>query len=298
MRLLILMAGCVAVSPTGASDAPLSNSSGDSADTSCGVVLRTAYVNLEGRMGPETVCSAGTCWAVVNGTFDVANGSDVTPLVLFQSASDGQWRQEVTAAIWGAPLGFRRYSFRLTHDTFTTGPSSTVHLIPFVRTLNGGRVFDHNRVLDALGSYTLSPDNDWQVQQDMSCPGSPPHGIETLVFAQSWQNSGYGNLVESGKLDLNYDVYRIPSGLGCTHDGVPTVAVTAFAQFQPGGAILSERIDGPPDSSGKVTSIPLEYDVPGNATQVSLWFLDSSECNGDQWDSRYGANYVYSVSKN
>jgi hypothetical protein len=293
--LLLVLVGCAA-SPSAETGAALANSTGDSADTSCGIVLRTAYVNLQGRMGPETDCSTGTCWAVVNGTFDVA-ATDPTAAVLFRSARDGQWREAPASAIWGAPLGFRRYGFRITHDTFTSGAGSTLYLIPFVRTLAGGRIFDHNRVVDSLGSYTLSPDDNWQIQQDSSCPGAPPRGIRTLVFAEGWQNSGYGNLVQSGKLDLDYDIYRIPSGLGCTHDGVPTVAVTAFAQFQPGSQLLQERIDGPLGAGGKFTSIPLEFDVPANATQVALWFLDGSECNGDEWDSAWGANYVYSVGR-
>ncbi len=254
-------------------------------------------------MGPQTDCSTGTCWVIINGNFDVSNtvlDAGATPAVLYQSAIDGTWRTAVALPTWNAGLGYRRFAFTLNQDTFTSGANSqTVNLIPFVRTLAGGRAFDHNRVVDPLGAYVLSANDDWAIQADASCPAAAPHGIRTIVFSQGWQQSGYGSLVDSGKLDLNYDIYRIPSGLGCTHDGEPTFAVTAFAQFQPGGATLSERIDGPFDNSAeKYQSLPLEFDVPAGATQVSLWFLDSSECNGDQWDSQYGANYVYAVSAN
>ncbi len=275
---------------------------GDHADTGCAVTLRQAYSTLEGRMGPQTDCSTGTCWAVVNVSFDVATSlvqADATPGVLWQSALDGQWRSTDAQPTWNAGLGYRRYAVALAHDTFTAGPNSqTVQLIPFVRTVAGGRGFDHNAIPDPLGSYSLSPDDNWQVTVNGTCLAAAPHGVRTEVYAQGWQDSGYGNWVQNGKLDINYDIYRIPSGLGCSHDGVPTFAVTAFAQFQPGGATLHERIDGPLGSDGKYQSLPLEFDIPGGATQVSLWFLDSSECNGDEWDSRYGANYVYSVSAN
>jgi hypothetical protein len=261
--------------------------------------LRSAHVNLEGRLGPQTDCSTGTCWVIIEGDVDVAMTVMPTsdaPFVQYQSAIDGTWRQAGALPVWGAPLGYRRYHFVLNRDTFTAGPSSTVHLIPFVRTGAGGRAFDHNRVPDPLGAYTLSPDDNWTIQDDGSCAGAPPRGIETLVFAQGWQSSGSGRLVENGKLDISYDIYRIPSGLGCSTDGVEAFAVTAYMQVQPGGAITQERIDGPIDASGRFQSLPLELDVPSDATQVSLWFLDSSECRGNEWDSRYGANYVYAVS--
>jgi hypothetical protein len=282
---------------------PWIGDSGDFADTTCSVVLRQSWVNLESSMGPQTDCSSGTCWVVVNGNFDVAMAlvqDDVVPGVLYQSAIDGTWREQDALPSWNAGLGYRRYSFTLNHDTFTDGPNSqTVNLIPFVRTVAGGRAFDHNRIADLMGSYSLTGLNAWNIPADSSCPAAAPHGIQTLVFAVDWSNSGYGSLVQNGKLDINYDIYRIPSGLGCTTDGVSAFAVTAYAQLQPSGTILSERIDGPLDTTAMpeaYQSLPLEFDIPADATGVALWFLDSSECNGDDWDSQYGSNYVYSVS--
>ncbi len=307
VALLGLGLGCSAQKRSAAHTDGITTAQGDSADTFCDVVLRTAYVNLEGRAGPQSNCSTGICWAIVNGTFDISAGAQaaaVEPGVLYQSAHDNQWRQAAATAIWGAGLGYRRYSFAIDHDTFTSPTSgsappegSVVRLIPFVRTPAGGRVFDHNRVADLSAAYLLTPENNWQIQQDASCAAAPPHGIRTLVFATGWQNSGYGALVQSGKLDINYDIERIPSGLYCTHDGVPTYAVTAYVQFEPSGALLSERIDGPLNlATGQIASVPLEFDVPTHATSAALWFLDSSECNGDQWDSNYGTNYTYPVA--
>ncbi len=279
---------------------PWIGESGDLSDTTCSVVLRQASVNLEGRMGPQTDCSSGTCWVVINGSFDVSMPlvqAAVAPGVLYRSAIDGLWREATALPSWDAGLGYLRYSFTLNHDTFTSGPNSqTVNMIPFVRTVAGGRAFDHNRIADTLGSYVLTGENDWSVPADSSCPAAAPHGIMTLVFAQGWEDSGYGSLLQNGKLDINYDIYRIPSGLGCTTDGVSAFAVTAFVQLQPSGTTLSERIDGPLDATGKYQSLPLEFDIPSDATQVALWFLDSSECRGDEWDSQYGSNYVYPVS--
>ncbi len=102
--------------------------------------------------------------------------------------------------------------------------------------------------------------------------------------------------MQSGKLDINYDIYRIPSGLNCTTDGVTAFAVTAFVRYLPSGQQFQEAINGPFDpTTEKLTSIPLEFDVPADATSAQLWFLDSSECNGDEWDSNYGSNYDYPV---
>jgi hypothetical protein len=67
-------------------------------------------------------------------------------------------------------------------------------------------------------------------------------------------------------------------------------------QFQPSGAIQSELLSGPFDATtDEVESIPLEFDVPAGTTSAALWFLASSDCTANQWDSDFGQNYVFSA---
>ncbi len=276
---------------------------GDSADTGCQVVLRHTYIDFQGRMGPQTDCSSGTCWVVIAVTIDVAMSQSLAQseaYVLYQGEGSTAWQQSGQAEpTFGAPVGFRRYVVTLRSGTFTSGPGdTTVRLIPFLRTVGGARVFDHNRVADPLGNYVLDAQNDWTIGDDASaCPGQTPSATLAATFATGWQNTSSGTLEGAGKLDVAYDVYRMPQTLSCTTDGVDAFATIGSVQFQPSGQVLTEVATGPRDpATGTVASLPLEFDVPPGTTSAALWFMTSSDCNGGPyWDSDYGRNYVFTA---
>jgi len=276
---------------------------GDSADTGCQVVLRHTYINFESSLGPQTDCSSGTCWVVITVTFDVAMSQSLAQseaYVLYQGEGSATWQQSAQAEpTFGAPVGFRRYQVTLQSDTFTSGPGdTTVRLIPFLATVGGARLFDHNRVPDPLGNYVLDPLNNWTIADDAStCPGQTPASTLTTTLATGWQNTSTGTLAGGGKLDVAYDVYRMPQTLSCTTDGVDAFATIGSVQFEPSGQVLTEVATGPRDSStGTVASLPLEFDVPAGTTSAALWFMTSSDCNGGPyWDSNYGRNYVFAA---
>jgi hypothetical protein len=284
---------------------------GDSADTSCQVVLRHTTIDFESSLGPQTDCSSGTCWVVITVTFDVAMSQSLAQspaYVLYQGEGSTGWQQSPQAQpILGcdelpdgpcAPIGFRRYQVVLRSDTFTSGPgNTTVSLIPFIAPYSGGRLFDHNRMASPLASYALDAQNNWTISDDATaCPGLTPTGRLTATFATGWQNSTAGSLAGGGKLDVAYDIYRMPETLGCTTDGVDAFATVGYVQFQPGGQILNELANGPLDSTtNQFQSLPLEFDVPPGTTSAALWFHSSSDCGGEYWDSDFGQNYVFSV---
>jgi hypothetical protein len=295
------------------SSAPQETSSaaqGDSADTSCQVVLRHTYINFESSLGPQTDCSSGTCWVVITVTFDLAMSQSLdqsSAFVVYQGEGSSTWQQSTEAEpVFGcdelpdgpcAPVGFRRYQVVLNSDTFTDGSGeTTVQLIPVIQTVGGARLFDHNRIPALYGNYELTSENNWTVSDDSAaCPGPTPTGRLTTTFATGWQNSSTGSLVGGGKLDVAYDIYRMPQTTSCTTDGGAAFATLGYVQFQPSGQILSEFLNGPLDPTTFVyESIPLEFDVPSGTTSAALWFMTSSDCTGaPQWDSNYGNNYVF-----
>ena len=166
-----------------------------------------------------------------------------------------------------------------------------MHLVPFIQTVSGARLFDHNRVADPLGSYSLMPSDNWTIANDpTSCPGAAPAATLAVTFATGWANSSAGDLQAGGKLDVSYDIYRMPQTLGCTTDGVDAFSpTTGFVRFEPSGREESERASGPTRRRDEEDSdsLPLEFDVPPGTTSAALWFLGSSECNGDAWDSDF-----------
>ncbi len=286
-------------------------SQGDQADTSCQVVLRHTYIDFESSLGPQTDCASGTCWVVITVTFDVAMSQSLDQaeaFVLYQGEGSSSWQQSAQAEpVFGcdelpdgpcAPIGFRRYQVVLDSDTFTNGPGdTTVNLIPYIQTPGGAVLFDHNRVPDVLGSYSLTAQNNWTIADDAgACPGPAPAGRLTTTFASGWQNSSTGTLAGGGKLDVAYDVYRMPQTLSCTTDGVDAFATVGFVQFQPSGSVVSELASGPSDTTtDQIESLPLEFDVPAGTTSAALWFESTSDCTGPEWDSDFGQNYVFTA---
>jgi hypothetical protein len=129
----------------------------DRSDTRCAVVLRTVQA-------PDFSAPPSGAFFVWKGTVDVATK------VLDQANVGVQWHtnsndraasQLVTREVSGAPNGFRRFAFELTHDTLPTNgiddtflTSFQIGVIPFVNLADGTRIFDHNRVAD-LQDYGL-----------------------------------------------------------------------------------------------------------------------------------------------
>ena len=279
---------------------------GDAADSSCQVVLRHTYINFESSLGPQTDCSSGTCWVIITVTFDVAMSQSLAEseaFVLYQGEGSTAWQQSAQAQpTFGAPIGFRRYQVVLRTDTFTSGPGDTdVQLIPFLVTFGqtSQRLFDHNRVSNPTGAYELTgASNNWTISDDNAvCPGTPPANTLALSFPTGWNNTRTGALASGGKLDVSYDIYRIPQTTTCTTDGVAAFATSGYVRFEPSGQVLTEVANGPLDAtSDTYESLPLEFDVPGGTTSASLWFQSGSDCNGGPfWDSDYGQNYTYAV---
>jgi len=298
---LLLLAACSSAASTGDSESTRATSSaqtaeGDQADTSCQVVLRHTCINFESSLGPQTNCSSGTCWVIITVTFDVAMSQSLAQseaFVFYQGEGSTTWMQSAQAEpIFGAPVGFRRYQVVLQTDTFTSGPGDTnVQLVPFIVTFGGSssaRLFDHNRVADPLGAYQLDGLDNWTINDDASaCPGTAPAGTLTVTFPTGWNNTSTGALAANGKLDVNYDIYRMPSTISCTTDGVNAFATWGYVRFQPGGQVLGEPANGPFDSTtNQVDSLPLEFDVPPGTSSAALWFETSSDCNGTATSGR------------
>ncbi len=299
--LLVLVAACSTPASTEDTRATSSaESQGDQSDTSCQIVLRHTYIDFQGRFGPETDCSSGTCWVVIHVYFDLAMSRSLAEsgaFVFYKGGTSASWTQSPEAEpIFGAPMGYRRYHVVLRSNTFQAStPQQTVNLVPFITTVAGARLFDHNRIPDSMGNYTLTADDNWTINDDSTCAGATPSSTLTATFATGWNDATFGSLTANGKLDVSYDIYRMPATTTCTTDGVYAFATMGHVQFEPGGEILTERINGPFDSTtGTLDSLPLEFDVPPGTTSAALWFETSSDCTGGtQWDSNFGQNFTY-----
>lgn len=275
----------------------------NAADTSCNVVLRDVTFP-KNRGGVETNCTgsngASTCWVVWEGDLDTswqAMTEGDTPYVLYQSGADPNWYASAAATkTEGAGVGQQRWHFSLTHHTaLQDGTYPSIQVIPFLQTVTGTRLFDHNT---ASGNTVLDASNQWSFTGSSNvCPATPPDQVGTIYFNVGWTETSAGILKRGGKLDVEYDLNRMPQCFHAWTDGVPAWNTEAYARFSPSGTLVHGSVKGSYDATTDTWSHQtFEADVPTDADSVALWFLTSGDGCASSWDSDYGQNYVYSIA--
>lgn len=293
-----------------AAEAPLLGvGSGDSADRLCHVVLREVSTP-RAATGFETSCTAGKCWFVWTGTFDVSKeavAAGVRGYVLYESTNaPGTWFKTTAARVTGAPAGFQRYRFRLTKNTVGAGVTASaldrtrIQIIPYiVTTADRARHFDHNRVLADTGSYIISKYNGYAISNDANvCTAAPARG--TLHFSNTKLET-LGQLKAGGALTVHYDPSRMPTCRN-THNGYPAWDLKAFVKFNPSGDIREQSVRGFESNFGvptnNVFAVPFTATIPAGTTSAELWFQNTSGAGSHcvDWDSLGGDNYRWAVA--
>ncbi len=286
--------------------APLLEGSSDAADTSCNVVLRTAGRVADATGGYEVDATTGQ--VVFTGVVDLAEAATASATsVGVAYSSGGAWYDVTASASAGAPAGFRRYAFRIDRDTAAAGASTTslsglsLQLAPYARGAAGGRLFDHNRNPAPFANYVLDAADAWSITDAPAvCDGAAARPSATLEFQSGLTTAQHGALVAGGALHVLYALDRLPQCRG-THDGFPAWSTTAFVRFLPGGQLASAPVQAFVTNNGTPTdqaySVPLDADVPVDATSAELWFHNQGGAGDvcDGWDSQYGANYRFEV---
>jgi hypothetical protein len=121
-----------------------------------------------------------------------------------------------------------------------------------------------------------------------------------ITFTRTWEQVPFGNFVPGQTVQIAYDPNRLPQERS-SYDGVPTWSITAFYQFAPNGPVQSRQLDMPagpspvrfsPDAV-EATFMTTSIDIPDDAGELILWFLNTGQSGMTYWDSAYGANYVF-----
>jgi Family of unknown function (DUF6209) len=284
MSLIAVAAGCSGtVDAEGAQEAraPLVGSADaagdvDVADHECRVVLRRADHLVDAR-GQGVL-------ATIDVDEKLIADPGATPGVLFRADGSG-WQEVAATATDGAPAGFKRYQAR-----FLAWQSAD--FIAFARTTTQVRLFDHNRLPGDFDSFHVDASNGFAVAEDASsCPGQRPLG--TLEFRGNWVNVQHGAVVAGDQLRIDYDLSRLQTCRD-THNGYRFWSLDAYAQFQPGGELVSGSVVG--SNGTTIYPQPFVTDVPADATSVQIWFVNATAATGCVgYDSNYGANYRFAV---
>jgi Family of unknown function (DUF6209) len=108
--------------------------------------------------------------------------------------------------------------------------------------------------------------------------------MATIRFLSDWSQEQDGDIRAGEPLQIQYDADRLPVCRSSRY-GQPAWSIVAFLRFHPGGH----------EQSGSVASGPLTVNVPDDATNIEVWFLNSDQTGCIAWDSRYGQNYWFDV---
>jgi len=275
----------------------------DSSDHDCAVVLRDVARLSNGTGGYQVNDVDGQRWIVWEGTLDVSEQAiddGAMPAAIFQDVH-GQWWEVEASALADSPAGYHSYGFWLDEWTVTEGMSTSAldttsfELVPFVRTAAGDRLFDHNRNAGDFDNYLLDRGNGWSVADDgAACVPADEQPFSAVSFGSDWVQTQHGAITPGGTLVVEYDIMRLTECFGDSYMGSATWNTWAYGRFEPSGETFSGSVLDCDDAAcSGPQSLPLEVDVPADATAVELWFNSAGRACGSHWDSNYGANYRF-----
>ncbi len=126
--------------------------------------------------------------------------------------------------------------------------------------------------------------------------GNAPH----ITFTKNWQQLPSGNFVPGQTVYIRYDAARLPEERS-NYNGAPTWTITAFYQFSPGGPVRGNQLETPTGQVvPSISADPLDatfmtttIDIPDDAAELIMWFMNTGRSGRQFWDSDYGANYVF-----
>jgi hypothetical protein len=244
--------------------------------------------------------------------------------VLFRTnQTGGKWYAVEAKPGPGPQNGFAHFSFRLTELTPAAGMSMTslnktvIELIPYVKTGQGGRLFDHNRVADPLGSYRLDLGNLWTIDNDASvcapATGIPEYVLDYPGFGETLVG---GPAVAGGKLKITYDGRRLRETQSCMGSKGPSSATTLYVGTMfdnDGSTIKKAAVESYLESYGYACQGPttpcITHDkkqpviaLPASASSIQMWFycvpgFSSGSPGHWKYDSNLGKNYSLPLSK-
>ncbi len=267
---------------------------GDFADRSCQIVLRDF-----GRVGSSTGFAVnGSRW-IFEGRVDVqqtALDEGAVPMLLVKAGSEPAWHSINATAHVGLVDGVERFLFSIDdHDVPGPGLSATalsrarVDVIPYL-SLRESRLFDHNRIADALATYSMQQATDFAVGEDAATCAAAAG--PTLTFAADFTQRASAPVVGGRSVTIDYDLERLP-GCRARYAGASAWSVFAVAKFLPMNVVQQvELSDHSVSPSTKKRGV---VNAPAGATELEIYFQNNDRTGCNDYDSAYGANYHFAV---
>ncbi len=273
------------------------NGAGDYADRSCQIHLADV-----GRVVADSgagFATRGSRW-IFEGRVDVSKDAlaeGAVPMILWKAGSDRTWRAIAPYASTGISGETDRFIFQVS-DGNLPGPGlsttalsrSTIQMIPYLQQ-DRVRLFDHNRIDDALATYVMNVGNGFHVAEDAAVCGEAAG--PTLSFHADFTESQTGPVVGGRSVTIDYDIARLPE---CrqTYSGAPSWSVLAHATFLPMN--VRQEVLVVNHATSPSSSLPVQLQAPKGATGLVLWFQNNDRAGCHRYDSDFGADYHFAVA--
>lgn len=113
-----------------------------------------------------------------------------------------------------------------------------------------------------------------------------------IHFGPDWSTRVEGALHAGEDVLLDYDLSRLPT-CRATYNGYQTWDVIAHYRFD-GGEVHDASVTTSLSDYERVAGAA-RITLPAGAQSLEMWFENTDRTGCDTWDSRYGANYVFSL---
>jgi len=317
-RVLVVVAfliiGCATETAIEAAPAPLLGSAdgSDAADRACAVVLRSVGRAREVDGRPATLCRDGLCWIALEATIDVADVAITdggTPEVLFRDPDGplGWIAASEPTPVEGAAGGFARFVVRLAEGGIRDGLSSgalsraQLELVAYLRAPSGSRIFDHNERPGDLDNLTVSGADAFAFDADVAvCPGESARPVDAVAtFDAAWNVSLEGSVRAGGALAVDYAPERLSQCFGDTYMSNATWDTLAWLRVLPSGEVLPYQSVIACDDlrCSDPRGERVVFELPEGTEAVELWFSTSGRSCGVHYDSNFGRNYRFEVTR-
>jgi hypothetical protein len=129
-----------------------------------------------------------------------------------------------------------------------------------------------------------------------------PNTPASILFRRNFRHHVTGSLKPGAHLLVFYDAERMTQERSFEGDK-PAWGITMHARFVPGGNVLSMALWSrtgiiltgvkTSDDPGEGTMLKCDFEIPGNAQFVEMWFTNSGRSGATYFDSDFGKNYLF-----
>ena len=122
----------------------------------------------------------------------------------------------------------------------------------------------------------------------------------TLFFSANWEIYKEREIFQNGEITIFYDPYRMEDIYKSENKDVRSGMVYLIYTFDNAGIIEVPLFKQKRDNNGAVrnlSSLAATVEVPANSKEIKLWFRATKIGYKDSYDSCFGRDFTYSITK-